>query len=174
MFVRVSLLLLLVDGIDVCSSLCEYYYDRTPINRRDYLIPDYGTYNSALSTLAIDIPSLLFTSDSCWPADSSSGLFLRLVWHVVGTFRDTEGESGAARATIGGIKEKYGVIFAFAGTAAILQDGGPVGQVYVLVVLKIQTVHYEVHKLDQFIIPVEQQVFGRMDDAARDGASDIE
>ena len=168
MFVNVLslLLLLFVNNIDVCFSLCEYYYDGTPVNGTDYSIPDYDTYNSALSTLDIqsvftDLFELLLTSDSCWPADSFNneesyaGLFLRLAWHAAGTFRE-DGEGGAAggriryppesswmdnanldyaRALVGGIKEKYGDslswgdLFVFAGTAAILQGGGPVGEI---------------------------------------------
>ena len=38
-----SLLILFVNNIDVCFSLCEYYYDGTPTNGTDY-----DTYNSAL------------------------------------------------------------------------------------------------------------------------------
>ena len=160
LFVEVSLLLFVNN---VCFSLCEYYYDGTPIN---------GAYNSALSSLSIqsvftDLFEVLLTSNSCWSAysfnseESYAGLFLRLVWHAAGTFCDIDGEGGVdgrircppesswmdyanldfncASALVGGInvKEKYGDalswvdLFVFAGTAAILQDRIPVGQVCV-------------------------------------------
>ena len=78
-----------MSNIDVRDSLCEYYYS----------IPDYDTYTSALSSLDIqsvftDLFELLLTDDSYLATDG--GLFLRLGWDAAGTFRDTDGEGGAA------------------------------------------------------------------------------
>ena len=85
-----SLLTLFANNIDVCFSLCEYYYDGTPTNGTDY-----DTYNSALDIQSVftDLFELLLTIDSRWPADSINGkesytgIFLRLACHAAGTFR---------------------------------------------------------------------------------------
>ena len=78
---------------DVCFGLREYYYDGTSMDGTDYSIPDYDTYNSALSSLDIqsvftDLLEVLLTSDLCGAVDSFNGeesyagLFLRLAWHT--------------------------------------------------------------------------------------------
>ena len=122
-----------------------------------YQIMTHNSALSTLDIQSVftDLLELLLTNDSRSPADSINGeesysrLFLRLAWHA-----DTDGEGGAGRvcyppesswmnngklecacALVGGIKAKYGDalssggLFVFAGTAAILQDGGPIGQV---------------------------------------------